>query len=172
MANAADTPSPAQRNVALIATLEEEALHRRSTGERISDALTKRTGTLGFVVLQVLGVISWCVINLNLLPGVTPFDPFPFGILSLIVSAEGVVLATFVLMSQNRMSRQADRRAHLDLQITLLAEQEMTGVLHMLHAICAHFHLQASGQEETQQLMEKTDVQELVSELKEKLPTE
>ena len=64
-----------------------------------------------------------------------PFDPFPFGILTLIVSTEGVLLAIIILISQNRMIRQADRRAHLDLQINLLAEQEASLILRQVRRI-------------------------------------
>jgi len=65
----------------------------------------------------VIIVAGWIAANLNLIPGVRAFDPFPFGILALFVSSESVFLTIFVLISQNRMSRQAERRAHLDLQV-------------------------------------------------------
>ena len=65
-----------------------------------------------------------------------PFDPFPFILLAMIVSVEGVLLSTFVLMKQNRMQRRSDLRAHLDLQINLLAEKEVTKSLQMLRAVC------------------------------------
>jgi len=58
---------------------------------------------------------------------VKAFDPFPFGILALVISSESVVLTIFVLISQNRMARQAEKRSHLDLQVGMLAEQELTG---------------------------------------------
>src|SRR5918994_1741201 len=65
---------------------------------------------------------------------------FPFPFLTLTVSLEAIFLALFVLASQNRLARQADRRSHLDLQIDLLAEREMTAVLHLLQDI-ADAHL-------------------------------
>lgn len=161
----------AERNVELIARLEEDALHQRSMTEWISDTLVKRIGTLSFVVVHLVAIGVWFAANLGLVPHVRPFDPFPFGILALVVSAEGVFLAIFILVSQNRMSRQADRRAHLDLQISLLSEQEMTTVLEMLQRLCDHFHLSSKSREEVERLMQKTDVHELASELEEKLPT-
>lgn len=162
----------AEGNVELIAQLEEDALHQRSVTERISDTLVKRIGTLSFVVVHLVAVGVWFAVNLGLVPHVHPFDPFPFGILALVVSAEGVFLAIFILVSQNRISRQADRRAHLDLQISLLSEQEMTSVLEMLQRLCDHFQLSSKSREEVERLMQKTDVHELASELEEKLPTE
>jgi uncharacterized membrane protein len=90
------------------------------------------------LLLQILLVLAWGVINLNLIPSVKPFDPFPFGILALVISSESVVLTIFVPISQNRMTRQAERRSHLDLQVSMLAEQELTTMLEMQQKICTH----------------------------------
>ncbi len=163
---------PSERNVELIAKLEEDALRHRSMAERLSDTIVKRIGTMSFVLVHAVGLTVWFVVNMRVIPGVRPFDPFPFGILTLIVSAEGVFLAIFILVSQNRMTRQADRRAHLDLQISLLAEEEMTNVLRMLESVCDHFRVRTGSRHETQRLMEKTDVQQLAEDLERKLPNE
>src|ERR671939_669503 len=91
------TADPTEYNVEAIARLEQEALHRRSVAERLSDTITGFTGSMTFVVMHVVLFVVWVFVNLNLVPGVAPFDPFPFGILTLIVSAEGVFLAIFIL---------------------------------------------------------------------------
>ena len=167
------TADPTEYNVEAIARLEHEALHARSAAEKTSDAITRFTGSMAFVVLHVLLFASWVAVNLGWIPGVEPFDPFPFGILTLIVSAEGVFLAIFILVSQNRMTRQADRRAHLDLQVSILAEQELTMMLRMQQRLCEHLGLEVeSVKEEAHRLMEKTDVQKLVDDLDEKLPND
>lgn len=166
------TADPTQYNVEAIAKLEHEALHERSAAERVSDTITKISGSVTFVVLHIVLFVVWGVVNLNLIPGVAAFDPFPFGILTLIVSSEGVFLAIFILISQNRMSRQADRRAHLDLQVSMLSEQELTMMLRMQQRLCEHFGVEVETiKKEAQQLMEETDVRELVEELEEKLPS-
>jgi uncharacterized membrane protein len=168
-----DESTPIGRNIQSIAELEKAALHDRSAAQRISDAFTKFIGSMIFVVLHLIWFGVWVFVNLNLIPGVTPFDPFPFGILTLIVSSEGVLLAIFVLISQNRMSRMTDRRAHLDLQISLLAEQEMTKALQMLQTIGHHVGAPVETHNtEVQQLMEETCVPKLVDELEERLPNE
>jgi uncharacterized membrane protein len=69
------------------------------------------------------------VVNRGLIPFIPAFDPYPFQLLCMIVSMEGVLLATFVLIKQNRMGYLSDRRAHLNLQISLLAEREITRML-------------------------------------------
>ena len=123
--------NPTQFNIAAIAKLEEEALNRRTRTERDSDAIVKFIGSVKFLVLHGILVSVWVILNLNLLP-VKPFDPFPFGILALIVASESVFLTIWVLISQNRMARQAELRSHLDLQVGMLAEQELTTMLQML----------------------------------------
>lgn len=115
--------SPTKLNIEAIAKLEHEALERRTSTERVTDAIAKFIGTVAFLLLQVLLVLTWSAINLHVIPGVKAFDPYPFGILALVISSESVLLTIFVLISQNRMTRQADRRAHLDLQVGMLAEQ-------------------------------------------------
>ncbi|MFN7945086.1 MAG: DUF1003 domain-containing protein [Blastocatellia bacterium] len=166
-------PGPALSNVEIIARLESEALHHRSRGERISDVITRSVGTMTVVIIHLIVIFIWAVINLNLVPGIAPFDPFPFGILTLTLSGEGVMLAMFILISQNRMTRQADRRAQLDLQISLLAEQELTMILRMQQRLCHHFGLEAeTSGDEIEQLARTTDLEQLASEIEKKLPEE
>lgn len=163
---------PMQYNIEAIAKLEQEALHERSSAEYMSDIITRYTGSVGFVVFHVALFAFWFAVNLGFIPGVRAFDPFPFGILTLIVSSEGVFLAIFILISQNRITRQADRRAHLDLQINLLTEREITLMLRMQKNLCEHFGIEHENAEaETQHLIKETDVEHLVSELEEKMPT-
>jgi uncharacterized membrane protein len=165
------TADPTAYNVEAIAKLEEEALLDRSAAERFSDTITKFIGSMTFVVLHLLLFTVWSAVNLNLIPGISPFDPFPFGILTLIVSAEGVFLAIFILISQNGMSRQADRRAHLSLQVSMLAEQEMTMLLRMQQKLCDRFDVNVdSVKAEAQLLMGEIKVEQLVKNLEEKLP--
>ena len=104
-------------------------------------------------------------------PGLRPFDPYPFLLLSVVVSIEAIFLSTFVLMKQNRMSRRADQRNHLDLQINLLSEREMTTVLQLLHSISARLGIPVSG-EHIKDLITETSVAELAQQISENLPDE
>src|SRR3979411_2491662 len=122
---------PTQLNIDAIVKLEHEALHRRTISERVSDAVAKFIGSVSFLMLQVLLVLTWSAINLNVIPGVKPFDPFPFGILALVISSESVLLTIFVLISQNRMTRQADRRSPLDLPGGMLGRKETSATRRM-----------------------------------------
>lgn len=160
-----------ERNVKAIAQLEERAIEQRSSADRLSDGITWFAGSAGFVIFHAIGFAFWLVVNVGLVPGVSPFDPYPFSFLTLVVSLEAIFLAIFVLMSQNRAARLADRRAHLDLQVDLLAERELTVMLHMLRALCAKqkVTLDDVGSDVTD-LLEETDVSELASSLDAKLP--
>lgn len=168
---ASTAKNPEERNIRAIVALEQEALHSRSVADRMSDAITRFSGSSFFVFLHLLWFAAWIVENAGLIPGVTPFDPYPFNFLTFLVSLEAIFLSTFVLMSQNRMSRQADRRAHLDLQVNLLAEQENTLMLKLLQRICHQLGIETEGShEEVRQLMKQTDIHTLVNELDKKLP--
>lgn len=167
------TSESAQRNIRTITRLEQEAIERRSLPERVSDAITRFMGSMTFVVLHLIAFALWFSINLGAFPGVEPFDPFPFGILTLIVSSEGVVLAIFVLISQNRMSRLANQRAHLNLQISLLAEQETTKLLQRVQRIAEQLGVRETDQDKAaQHLSQETHLETLAQELKKSLPDE
>jgi uncharacterized membrane protein len=88
-----------------------------------------------------------------------------------VVSLEAIFLSVFVLMSQNRMTRQADKRAHLDLQVDLLAERELTLMLHMLRGLCKTQGVPLEKVEaDVRELLEETDVHALSTALDERLP--
>jgi uncharacterized membrane protein len=159
-----------EQNVRAIARLERAAIDERSTADRLSDAIAYVAGSTPFVVGHVVGFAVWIAVNAGW-SGVEPFDPFPFSLLTLVVSLEAIFLSIFVLMSQNRAARLADRRAHLDLQVDLLAERELTVILHMLKALCTKHgvSLDCVGTEMSD-LLAETDVTELASNLDEKLP--
>jgi uncharacterized membrane protein len=154
---------PASRNIAAIAALERKALHGRTTVDRVTDAVTGITGSAVFVVLHVVWFGVWIGINLTREP---PFDPFPFTFLTLLVALEAIILTGLVLMTQNRMTRQAEKRAHLDLQVNLLAEQELTTMLQMLTALCERSGVAVPARDaHVAELLKDTDVHELASAL-------
>lgn len=163
--------NPQKENIRTIVALEEEALHNRSLVNHVSDAITHFSGTIAFVILHALWFVIWIAVNVGWIPYFGIFDPYPFNFLTLIVSLEAIFLSTFVLMSQNRMAYQAERRAHLDLQINLLDEQETTAVLQLLQRICRHLGLETDPSEKVNQLTRETDVHKLVNELDKKLPS-
>jgi uncharacterized membrane protein len=164
-------PSLVVENIAAVAGLEAEAMQRRTVADRASDAIAAFVGTIGFVALHLIWFALWASINTGLIPFVPAFDPYPFQLLCMIVSLEGVLLATFVLIKQNRMSYISDRRAHLDLQVNLLAEREITRLLQVTQEIARRVGV-TDQMGRAGELAEETKVEELVSELDRKLAEE
>jgi uncharacterized membrane protein len=120
------------------------------------------------LLLHVLWFGVWVTVNSGLVGRLHPFDPFPFPFLTMTVSLEAIFLALFVLASQNRLSRQADKRSHLDLQIDLLAEREMTAVLQLLQDIAGHLEVRTTiTPEQLRDLMKKTDLRQLTNRMEE-----
>jgi uncharacterized membrane protein len=126
--------SALQRNIAALERRRREDSARASLEERIAEAITRFTGSMLFVYLNLLLVGFWISANLGWIPGVPAFDE-DFIILAMIASVAAIFLSTFVLIAQNRMAKAADRRAELDLQISLLAEHEVTRIVTLVSAI-------------------------------------
>lgn len=171
-ASAAPCAAPAapavDENVAAIQQWEKSLQDERSRAERLGDWITSVFASGPVLLGHVLWFTLWILLNSGLVPGVEPFDAFPFPFLTMTVSLEAIFLALFVLTSQNRLSRQADKRAHLDLQVDLLAEREMTAVLQLLQDIAAHLAVPSTHPpEQIGDLLKKTDVRELTERLDE-----
>jgi uncharacterized membrane protein len=165
--------NPTQYNIDAIAKLEHDALNRRTSTERVSDLITKLVGNVWFLLAQLILLCGWSLVNLHVISGLKTFDPFPFGVLALVISSESVFLTIFVLISQSRMARQSERRSHLDLQVSMLSEQELTTILQMLQKLCQHMGVNVdSSKQEVKSFSRTTDVHKLASELEEKLPEE
>ena len=123
-----------ERNIRTIIHLRTKAERERSPQDRIADTITTFSGRMVFVYGHFLWFGTWILLNTGRF-GVPIFDPFPYGLLTMIVSLEAIFLSTFVLISQNRMGEETERRADLDLHIGLLTEHELTRVLQMLDII-------------------------------------
>jgi uncharacterized membrane protein len=123
-----------ERNIRTILHLRAKAARESSLQSRIADAITSFSGRMIFVYVHILWFGLWILWNTGRF-GVRAFDPFPYGLLTMIVSLEAIFLSTFVLISQNRLGEETERRADLDLHIGLLTEHELTRVLQMLDVI-------------------------------------
>ncbi len=152
------------RNIQAIARMEEDYNQRRSLADRITDRVGDFSGSMEFVVIHVLIFGAWILLNLGVIRLGPHFDPFPFMLLSVVVGLEAIFLSTFVLMKQKRMSQRADDRAHLDLQVNLLAEREMTLVLQMLEGISLKLGVK-TVHEDLKELVEETSVEAMAMEL-------
>lgn len=163
--------SPAADNIRAIVELERRARHQETRSERLGRRISEFVGSLRFVWLQTVSMLVWMLWNASA-PPAWRFDPYPYGLLTFIVSLEGVFIATFVLIAQNQLSRQSDERDHLNLQVDLLSEQEMTIVLRVLQRISERLGIPPDDEERqrTEQLRQQTDVLAIAEELRENLP--
>lgn len=167
------TPRAAQENIEQIVRLEQKAEERRTTSEKIADAIASFVGSMPFVYLHMIWFVVWLAINLQWVPFAKAFDPYPFALLCMIVSLEGVVLSTFVLIKQNRMSQRADNRSHLDLQVNLLSEKETTKLIQMIERMSRKMGIEQDVVDpEVAELGQVTAVENLARSLEEKLPQE
>ena len=116
----------------VIQSFRAKADAKRTLSDKFADALTAKFGTVVFLGLNALWFLVWIVINTGLVPGVEPFDPFPFGLLTMIVSLEAIFLAIIVLISQNRAAKIAELREEVDLQINSIAETEISKTIVLL----------------------------------------
>ncbi len=163
-------PSAARDNIEAIANLAEQFLRNRTPGDRITDAIAAFSGSMRFVLIHLIGFAAWILLNTGPLRLSRPFDPYPYVLLSLVVSCEAVLLATFVLMKQNREAHRSDARDHLNLQIDLLSEREITKILQMQIAVCERLGVgTGASRREIQELSQDTAVENLAAELKERM---
>lgn len=123
-------PKVVARNIEALLQRQNQEQRARSLQQRIADAVTSAAGSMPFVYAHLAIVVFWTVVNAGWTP-IEPFDP-TFVLLATVASVEAIFLSTFVLITQNRMQRDADRRADLDLQISLLTEYELTRVIQLV----------------------------------------
>lgn len=136
-----------------------------SVAERIADAVTRLAGSMTFAAVHAVAVLVWIAWNLGWL-GLRPFDP-TFVILATAASVEAIFLSTFILISQNRSAAAADRRAQLDLHVSLLAEHEITRLLQIAALIAERMSIDVppdAGLDELQRDIAPEKVLERISE--------
>jgi uncharacterized membrane protein len=140
-----------ERNIrALLAKRDQEEAQLRWP-EKLANAITRFTGTLTFVLLHVVLYGLWIAINVGWIKGVPRFDP-TLVILAMEASVEAIFLSSFILITQNRMMSAADRQASLSLQISLLAEHEVTRLIEMVSEIGKKMGAESAQQPELTEL--------------------
>jgi uncharacterized membrane protein len=153
-----------ERNIGTLLRLREQTAQGRTLQAYLADAITSFSGRMLFIYLHILWFGGWIVVNAGWGP-LRPFDPFPYGLLTMIVSLEAIFLATFVLISQNRLSEEAERRADLHLHIGLLTEHEVTRALQMLDAVQKHMGIVNHTASELAQLEVETKPEDVLAEI-------
>jgi uncharacterized membrane protein len=130
-------PSPERRQRAVgtnraVRALKGRRAAERTTLENAADRLTRVASSGYFLAGHAVWFVAWVLWNTRLIPGLVPFDPFPFGLLTMIVSLEAIFLAIFVLMAQRREASIAELREEITLHVLLRAEEEVTKMLQLV----------------------------------------
>jgi len=144
-----------ERNIAMLVERREREARQATLEERLAERITDFTGSMRFVYLHLLGFGFWILANIGWVPGVPAWDP-SLVVLAMAASVEAIFLSTFVLISQNRMATAADRRADLNLQISLLNEHETTKLIALVSAMANRLGIESEVDDELEEL--KQDV--------------
>ena len=152
------------RNIGTLVSIRQQTSGRRGLQERIADTVTAFSGRMLFVYAHVIWFSAWILLNTGRF-GIRPFDPFPYGLLTMIVSLEAIFLSTFVLISQNRLSEEAERRSDLDLQMDLLTEHELTRALLMLDMIQDKLGIENDADAELMELEREVRPEDVLAEI-------
>lgn len=128
------------RNINALLARRRRDVEQLGLEDRIAGSISRFAGSMSFVYLHLLLFGGWIAANLGWIPGVPIFDP-SLVILAMAASVEAIFISTFVMINQNRMAREEDKRAELSLQISLLSEHETTKLISMVSAITRHLNI-------------------------------
>jgi uncharacterized membrane protein len=153
-----------ERNLRKMIYLRMKAQRERGLQERIADVITSFSGSMAFVYLHILWFGVWIGVNTGIF-GIRPFDPYPFGLLTMLVSLEAIFLSTFVLISQNRLSEESEHRSDLVMHISILSEHELTLALRMLDAIQDRMGIETERKDELADLETEIKPEDVLAEI-------
>ena len=154
-------PSGLSQNAKMNRSIKGKAAKKRSLPDILVDRTTALLGSNLFLFVNLLIFIIWIVINTGQIPGIKPFDPFPFSLLTTSVSLEAIILAILVLTSQNRASKVADLREEVQLQVNVITEEEITRMMSMLVLLLQKNGIPIPEDTRLQELLQDTDVSQI-----------
>lgn len=152
-----------------IESFEAHANIDRTVSEKLADLMTSRLGSMAFLIINALWFFSWILVNTGHVPSIRIFDPFPFGLLTMIVSLEAIFLAIIVLISQNRAAKVDDLRDEIDLHINTIAEEEITKSIELLILLLKKNNIDVSEDPELKQMLEPTNKENIQQTLKQQI---
>ncbi len=153
-----------ERNIQALSERRRQEERHATVQEKVAEAITRFTGSMVFVYLHLAIFGFWILANLGWVPGVPVWDE-SFVVLAMWASVEAIFLSTFVLISQNRMQAAADKRADLDLQISLLAEHEITKLATLVAAIAERVGVDTSADHELREIQQNVAPEAVLDEI-------
>jgi len=140
----------------------------RSAMEVLADRMIGFASATPFLVIHAIIFILWIYWNLPF-SGLPKFDPYPFGMLTTIVSLEAIFLSIFVLMTQSRESKIGELREELTLQVNLRMEEEITKTLHLVAGLYSRLGLVLADDPELKAMLEPLDPKKMENDLAEQI---
>jgi len=164
-------PAPAGigQNSKTIRSIKAKADEKRSVIDILADRTTALLGSNIFLFVNLLIFIGWIVINTGHIPGIKPFDKFPFSLLTTSVSLEAIILAILVLISQNRAAKVADLREEVQLQVNVIIEEENTRMMSMLVLLLQKNGIPIPEDQRLQEMLQDTDVEKIEKNMEEQI---
>lgn len=153
----------------ILKSIKAKADARRTKAEKMADWMTRSGGSMKFLTVSILLFVFWILANIGLIKGIPVFDPYPFILLTTFVSLEAIILATFVLMSQNRNIKIDDLREEVDLQINLIAQKEITKIMKMLALLLEKQGIDLSEDPELKKMIRPVSEEELQKKLEKEI---
>lgn len=148
--------TPTERRRQFFKSFEAKSLRSRSLLTQLSDDLTEICGSTPFLIFHIILFAVWILVNGGFVKELPPFDPFPFGLLTMVVSLEAIFLSIFILVSQNRSSYVSTLREEVHLRVNLIAEEEVTKALEVLAEIRKEIGIKKPDPE-LEEMLQRTD---------------
>lgn len=141
----------------IIQSFESKSLKKRNWAYKFADAMTSFFGSVPFLIINIVLAGVWILINTERVDGIPIFDPFPFVLLTTVLSLEAIFLTIVVLISQARQNQTTTIRDELELQVNLIAEREITKILRLLKKVLEKQGVEVSRDEELTEMLEDID---------------
>ncbi|MFZ3011545.1 MAG: DUF1003 domain-containing protein [Minisyncoccia bacterium] len=142
-------------------SIKAKADVKRTKIEKMADWMTAKFGSSGFLWFNATFFVIWVLVNTGQIKWVKMFDPFPFSLLTMLVSLEAIFLAIFVLISQNRTVKIDDLREETSLQLSLIAQKENIKLLKMMALLLEKQGIDLSQDPELQKMLRPLSEEEI-----------
>ncbi len=153
----------------ILKSIKAKADARRTITEKIADTMTSSFGSTTFLLFNIFLFTAWILINVGYIKLIPPFDPFPFNLLTNIVSLEAIILAIFVLISQNRTAKVDDLREETHLQLNLISEREVTKLMKMMALLLERQGIDLSQDPELKKMIRPVSEEEIEKKLEKEI---
>ena len=153
----------------ILHSIKAKADAKRTVMEKMADWMTSSFGSNAFLFFNVILFTAWILINTGQIKFISAFDPFPFNLLTNIVSLEAIILAIFVLISQNRTAKVDDLREETHLQLNIISEREITKLMKMMTLLLHKEGIDLSEDSELQKMIRPVSEEEIERQLEKEI---